>query len=81
MRSLVFLLLFCVGCAGCKDCNKVDNPISKDYPCGTRAHPCSMSPLMCCYVGESFMASPSAMPSASAAPGAKFEPQWSIGTR
>jgi hypothetical protein len=93
------LVTLIVGCSGCKDCNKGDNPITKDYPCGQRAHACSVQPLtccwnsqvcggpagtgcppaMCCYVGESDMASPSASPSA--APGAKQEPQWSLGVR
>ena len=41
-----------LGCAGCKDCNQPNNPISKDYPCGTRAHACSTSPLMCCWRDE-----------------------------
>lgn len=46
------LVLCCCGCAGCKDCNQVNNPVSKDYPCGTRAHACSVQPLMCCWNNE-----------------------------
>lgn len=31
---------------------KETNPVSKEYPCGTRAHACSTEPLMCCWNGE-----------------------------
>ena len=30
-------------------CSPATNPISKEYPCGTRAHACSTKPLTCCW--------------------------------
>ena len=40
------LLVFATSCFE----SSVDtNPISKDYPCGTRAHACSTAPTMCCW--------------------------------
>jgi hypothetical protein len=36
----------------CKNCTSVNNPVSPDYPCGTRGHVCSTNPLSCCWVGD-----------------------------
>lgn len=48
--SPVLILIALVVALGCgRDCNIVDNPVSKDYPCGTRAHPCQLNPLTCCW--------------------------------
>ena len=30
-------------------CSPATNPISKEYPCGTRAHACSSKPVTCCW--------------------------------
>ena len=51
MRKILLLamLLSFAGCTRCSDCNKVNNPVSPDYPCGTRAHPCTLTPLTCCW--------------------------------
>jgi hypothetical protein len=49
--SLALVALAPVLC-GCRNCNQVNNPVSKDYPCGTRAHACSITPLECCWNGE-----------------------------
>jgi hypothetical protein len=47
------LLAICVFAAGCGACNQpVANPVSPDYPCGTRAHACSAKPLSCCWNSE-----------------------------
>jgi hypothetical protein len=47
------ILVLCSICAlGCKDFNKIHNPVAPGYPCGTRAHACSLTPLTCCWNGE-----------------------------
>lgn len=51
MRFPWLILILIAGCSGSK-CNEPYNPTSKDYPCGTRAHPCSIQPLMCCWNNE-----------------------------
>jgi hypothetical protein len=28
---------------------KFENPVMEGYPCGTRAHACSIEPLSCCF--------------------------------
>ena len=48
----IFAVVCLMGCSGCKSCNKVENPPSPEYPCGSRAHPCSLSPLLCCWNTE-----------------------------
>ena len=47
MRSIL-ALVFTLTC-GCGTCNSTHNPVSPEYPCGTRAHVCSTAPLMCCW--------------------------------
>lgn len=42
------MLVLLVLLAGCWN-SDVNNPVSPEYPCGTRAHACSMSPLSCCW--------------------------------
>ena len=44
----LLLLLLVASCAGW---TTADNPVSQDYPCGTRAHACSIQPLECCWNG------------------------------
>ena len=48
------MLALCVATAGCGSCNQpVPNPVSPDYPCGTRARVCSTAPaLSCCWLSE-----------------------------
>jgi len=48
MNRVIVLWLF-LGMSGCATCGQNDNPVSPDYPCGTRAHACSVNPLMCCW--------------------------------
>jgi hypothetical protein len=95
MKLLVVFALFAL--VGCKDCNNPNNPTSPEHPCGTRAHPCSLQPLLCCWndevcggpVGTGCPANMccfvgddfSASASPSASPGAKPVPQWSVGRR
>ncbi|MFA4971382.1 MAG: hypothetical protein WC683_02130 [bacterium] len=43
------LVLLCTFVCGCGNCNPVHNPVSSEYPCGTRAHACSTAPLSCCW--------------------------------
>lgn len=47
MRTTLLLVAILMTLSGCKDC-KVDNPVSPEYPCGPRSHPCSLQPLACC---------------------------------
>lgn len=46
------LLTLCILVCGCANCNQINNPVSTDYPCGTRAHACSTTPLACCWNSE-----------------------------
>jgi hypothetical protein len=50
--QIILLLAAILTLSGCKDCNKVENPVSPDYPCGTQAHICSLKPLSCCWNSE-----------------------------
>lgn len=43
--QMIYLLLALLLIA----CSPAPNPVSKDYPCGTRAHACSTKPLTCCW--------------------------------
>jgi len=52
MRTTLLLIAALATFSGCKDCNKIDNPVSPEYPCGTRAHPCNLKPLSCCWNNE-----------------------------
>ena len=52
MRSSIYPLALLLLASCHSDCNQINNPVSKDYPCGTRAHACSMQPLMCCWNSE-----------------------------
>jgi hypothetical protein len=45
MKYLLVLLVLTVGCHDMR----ATNPVSAEYPCGTRAHPCSRAPLTCCW--------------------------------
>ena len=45
----LLLLLLVASCAGW---TTADNPVSQDYPCGTRAHACTGTPLTCCWNGS-----------------------------
>lgn len=47
---LLALALIVVATAGCGKCNEPQNPVSPEYPCGTRGHKCSSG--MCCWNGE-----------------------------
>lgn len=50
---LAMLLLALASCgASCSSCLHVENPVEPGYPCGTRAHACSLEPLACCWRGE-----------------------------
>lgn len=44
MKAMLVLL---VALASCQGWNDVNNPVSKEYPCGTRAHMCSSGG--CCW--------------------------------
>lgn len=46
------LALLCVLFCGCAPCTPPPNPVSPEYPCGTRAHACSTAPLSCCWNTE-----------------------------
>jgi len=67
--------------------NEANNPVSPSYPCGTRAHACSVEPLSCCWNGYDCGAAGTSCPAgmccfvgddygASPDAGAKTEPQW-----
>jgi len=48
MKFALLLVVF----AGCSALTRIENPVSPGYPCGTRAHACSVEPLTCCWNGE-----------------------------
>ena len=50
MKSHPFMLAVALVAAQCS--GTPSNPVSPQYPCGTRAHACSVSPLSCCWNGE-----------------------------
>lgn len=47
MRYILFAIATVCACS-----QAVPNPVSPDYPCGTRSHVCSKNPLMCCWNSE-----------------------------
>jgi hypothetical protein len=49
MKTRMLLVLAMAVLVSCAGWNKVNNPVSEDYPCGTKAHACSFSPLACCW--------------------------------
>lgn len=92
MRVAIFACTAVLLAACSKDCSQINNPVTPDYPCGTRAHACSTNPLMCCLNtdvcgGPIGSGCPAGMccyigddygagPRPSAQPGARSEPQW-----
>ena len=49
MNRLLILVIVTMLSTGCGQCNEVQNPVQPGYPCGTRAHACSVEPLSCCW--------------------------------
>jgi hypothetical protein len=45
LSAVVFL-------SACPKWDPANNPVSPEYPCGTRAHVCTTSPLACCWQGQ-----------------------------
>jgi hypothetical protein len=55
LTALIAAFAACVVAATLFRCTpmlKVDNPVSLEYPCGTRGIVCDTSPVSCCWRGE-----------------------------
>ena len=86
MRTLAMIAIV-LGCAGCGQYNQPQNPVTTDYPCGTRAHMCASK--ACCWNGQDcggdVVSCPADMCCAAGlalSPDAGgSEPQWKPGTK